>query len=144
MKKSALAYVLPIMLLAGCGSNVYDLPSDSCAFDQFVFNNPAESGDTYMAFEYGGRVYVPYGTLANKLGKKDIDKCLGYMNNEYDSEDKNSRILSLKENPGKEYLVECYIDGFMDQPLFYRAVDTMGMDISTPDYIEDLEYSFWK
>ena len=32
----------------------------------------------------------------------------------------------------------------MAQQAFYRAVDTAGRDIPTPDYIEDLGYAFWE
>jgi hypothetical protein len=32
----------------------------------------------------------------------------------------------------------------MNQPDFMRAIDTVHKEISTPEYIESLEYSFWE
>jgi len=35
-------------------------------------------------------------------------------------------------------------NGWMSQPMFYRAVDTKGKDVYTPDYIDSLDYEYWK
>ncbi len=32
----------------------------------------------------------------------------------------------------------------MNQPDFYRAIDTKNKKINTPNYIESLEYNYWK
>lgn len=37
-----------------------------------------------------------------------------------------------------------YVDGIMNQPDFWRAIDTRGMVIDTPDYIDSLGYSYWE
>ena len=31
----------------------------------------------------------------------------------------------------------------MDQPIFYRAMDTRGQAIDTPRFIQSLEYAYW-
>jgi hypothetical protein len=41
-------------------------------------------------------------------------------------------------------LVEIDTVGFMSQPTFLRAIDTVWKDISTPKYIESLDYEFWR
>lgn len=37
-----------------------------------------------------------------------------------------------------------YVNGMMEQPDFYRAIDTVGVDVHTPNYIESLDYDIWK
>jgi hypothetical protein len=32
----------------------------------------------------------------------------------------------------------------MNQPSFWRAIDTKGKDIVIPDYIDLLDYTYWK
>lgn len=32
----------------------------------------------------------------------------------------------------------------MNQPDFYRAIDTNGKDIEVPNYIDEFGYEFWK
>ena len=41
------------------------------------------------------------------------------------------------------YLGQFETEGVMNQPDFFRAIDTVGKDITTPAYIDDLEYIFW-
>lgn len=40
--------------------------------------------------------------------------------------------------------MDSYVGGIMDQPTFFRNVDTVGQNINTPDYIDSLGYDFWE
>lgn len=41
------------------------------------------------------------------------------------------------------YLGRFETEGIMNQPDFFRAIDTVGKDITTPAYIDDLGYKYW-
>ena len=136
------AAILPV--LAGCGRRIDDtLPETPVEFHTGTFVNPADSGDTYQAIEYNGRTYIGYGTLGDSIDGDDVGKCLGMI-----VQDgvvmKDERIFPLKADPDANYLVRIFTDGFMNQPFFFRALDTRGKAIDTPPYIESLDYPYWK
>ena len=105
--------------------------------------NPADPDDTCQSIEYNGRAYIWYGTLKNKIGGNDVGKCLGYI-----IQDgvimKDSRVFLLKADPDANYLVRFSIGGIMEQPDFFRALDSKGKTINTPLYIESLGSSYWE
>ena len=131
-----------LLALAGCGTPInYELPEDPIEFHTAEFVNPDDPEDGCLAIEYNGRTYVPYGT--GSVGGKDVGPCLGYI--VQDGEVRNGdRIFPLTADPDGNYLAELTYQGFMDQPIFYRAVDTRGRDIDTPRFIDSLDYEFWK
>lgn len=40
-----------------------------------------------------------------------------------------------------DYYVE---SDLMNQPMFWRTIDTKGKEIVTPEFIDSLEYTYWK
>ena len=129
---------------AGCGRRIdYELPENPIEFHTGTFVNPADLDDTYQSIEYKGRTYIGYGTLKGTIGGNDIGKCLGYI-----VQDgvvmKDVRVFLLNADPDANYLVQIFTDGFMNQPVFFRALDTKGKKIGTPPYIESLDYTCWE
>ena len=133
-----------LFVLSGCGRRIdYGLPATPIEFHTGTFVNPADSDDTYLSIEYDGRTYIMYGTLKSRIDGDDLGKCLGYIVQD-GTVMKDTRIFLLNADPDANYLVRFSIGGIMDQPDFFRALDTKGKTISTPGYIQSLDYSFWK
>ena len=55
----------------------------------------------------------------------------------------DDRVFPLSADPERNYLVVITVNGFMDQPIFYRALDTAGKDIETPAFVQSLDYGIW-
>ena len=135
--------------LAGCGafddSRKYGaLPEPPVVFRQVEYTDPGHPEDGYMAVEYNGRLYVPYGTLRGVLSPKDVKECIGYIYREEYPDDTHTHLHTLADDPDGNFLMEYYVNGMMEQPDFYRAIDTAGKEIATPKYIESLGYDIWK
>ena len=142
--KTAVFIVSALLFLTGCGRRIdYELPENPIEFHTGTFVNPADPDDTYQSIEYNGRTYIGYGTLRNSINGDDVGKCLGYI-----IQDgivmKDELVFPLNADPDENYLVQLVSGGIMDQPIFFRALDTRGKAIGTPPYIESLDYSFWK
>lgn len=141
-----------ILTLGGCGQLEYpDLPKEPVAFNMGEFVDENDDDAYYGTIEYEGRTYMPYGTLGGTVREKDIDECIGYIiQNEnsssiVDKSNKDTRVYTLVEDSEHNYLMKYYIgDTEMNQPDFWRAVDTKGQDINTPKYIDSLEYLYWE
>lgn len=154
MKKTLLTILLcsfMILGLTGCGIKYPDLKDDAIAFDMGEYIDEKDDEAGYGTIEYNGRTYMPYGTLKGSLKSKDIKECIGYIiQNEnsssiVDLDDKDTRIYTLVDDPDENYLMEYYIaTTLMNQPSFWRAVDTKDKNIDTPKYIDSLDYNFWK
>ena len=152
MKRKLFGMILLGVLVlgfAGCGIKYPELKDDAIAFDMGEYID--ESDEEYGTIEYNGRVYLPYGTIKNSLRSTDINECIGYIiqNEEtssiVDFDDKDTRVYTLADDPDENYLMEYYIGTtLMNQPSFWRAVDTRDSQIDTPQYIESLDYSYWK
>ena len=143
-RKAVFAATETMPVLAGCGKRIdYGLPETSTEFHTGSFVNPADSDDTYQSIEYNGRTYIGYGTSKGSIDGNDVVKCLGYI-----VQDgvimKDLRVFLLNDDPDADYLVRFAIGGFMNQPVFFRALDTRGKKINTPPYIESQDYSYWK
>lgn len=133
-----------LLVLSGCGRRIkYDLPATPIEFHTGTFVNPADSDDTYLSIEYKGRTYIGYGTLKNSIDGNDVGECLGYIIQD-GAVMKPVRFFLLNADPDANYLVQIFTDGFMNQPVFFRALDTKGKAIETPPYIESLDYPYWK
>ena len=135
------------ILLPGCSNNVFPpLPDDVPAipFGESIYSDE-EKDDGYLTIEYNGRVYAPYGTISRSVRAKDVDECIGYLYREEFKDDRSIRLYTLVRDTKRDYIME-KTDGFvlMDQPIFWRAVDTRGKDIYTPDFIYSLDYDLWK
>ena len=144
IKTVILVAAVLLTVLSGCGKRIDQaLPTTPIEFHTGSFVNPADSDDTYPSFEYNGRTYIGYGTLKNSIDGNDVGKCLGYI-----VQDgivmKKVRVFLLNADPDANYLVQIFTDGFMNQPIFFRAIDTKGKEIGVPPYIENLDYPYWK
>ncbi len=145
LKNKAIALaILLILILAGCGSRIdYSLPADPIEFNTGTFVNPADPDDDYISIEYNGRTYIPYGTINGIVPKDEMGDCLGYIVQD-GTKMEDSRIFLLTGDPDANYLGRFETEEIMNQPDFFRAIDTVRQDITTPKYIEDLGYDFWK
>ncbi len=135
-----------LFYFTGCGSNSLkiELPELPEEFFLYEFINPDQSEDGYIAFDYNKRTYIPYGSLKNKLTKNDINSCLGYTVSD-GNKNTNDLILTLTDCENNDYLMIYYSDdNSMQQPVFYRAIDTKNQNINTMDYISNLSYGYWK
>ena len=138
------AVLLTFLILAGCGRRInYSLPAEPLEFELGTFSNPADKDDTYGSIEYNGRTYILYGTLKGFIRKENVGECLGYIVQDGEKLE-DERVFLLNDDPDANYLVCFFVNGFMDQPDFFRDVDTAGSDILTPSYIQSLEYDYWE
>ena len=133
-----------VIFLPGCGKRIDTaLPEAPIEFHTGTFVNPADPDDTYQSIEYNGRTYIGYGIIKGSITGDDVGPCLGYI-----VQDgvvmKEVRVFLLNADPDANYLVQIFTDGFMNQPLFFRALDTGKKVIATPRYIEELGYSYWE
>lgn len=145
-KKALLPVIMTIVILAlsGCGNKVdYSLPDSPIRFDTGTFVNPYDSDDTYLSIRYNDRTYIGYGTLNGRIKGKDVGDCLGFIVQD-GVQMEDARIFLLTADPDENYLVRLETEGIMNQPDFFRAIDTVGQNIDTPDFIEDLGYDVWK
>ena len=133
-----------IMIFTGCGSRIdYSLPDNPIEFNTGTFVNPGNPNDTYISIEYNGRTYIPYGTINGIVPKEEMGDCLGYIVQD-GTKMEDERIFLMSGDPDANYLGRFETQGVMSQPDFFRAIDTVGQDITTPAYIDDLGYEFWK
>ena len=154
MKKKILGILLMgvlVLSLTGCGIKYPDLEKDAIGFQTVNYIDENYDSAGYLTIEYNGRTYMPYGTLKGSLKEKDIDKCIGYIiQNEnsssiIDKDNKDTRIYTLIDDKENNFLMEYYIGtDLMNQPSFYRAIDTKNKDINIPKFIDSLDYNYWK
>lgn len=133
---------LPIaaaVLLAGCGDDkVYDLPGNAVEFEQTAC--PAENAEgqisEYETIVFGGKNYYLYGVNNGRFSDSDVARCVGFTDREQER-----RVCTLAGTD--DYIMKIYIGSFRDEPVFYRAGDTVGEEIYTPDYIRCTVYELW-
>ena len=137
--------------LTGCGMKYPELEKDAIAFQTSSYIDKKDDDASYLTFEYKGRTYLPYATQKGRLKSSDIDKCIGYIiqddnsSSVVDPTNKDTRIYTLSEDKENNFLMEYYIGtNLMNQPTFYRAIDTKGKEISIPKIIDDTDYNYWK
>lgn len=146
MKRTITILLLLALLaaLAGCGGKqVPELPEQPTEFVLEDYVNPTDAEDGYAVLSYKGRTYAYYGTISRSLRAGDLGPCLGYTVQE-GVKQTDLRVCQLVADPEANYLVRVPVGGFMDQPDFFRALDTAGKEIATPDYIHSLDYDIWK
>lgn len=145
-KRFAFALLLAavLCLVTGCKRIDDSLPENPAVFYNETFINPADRNDTYYAVRYQDRIYIPYGKPAKGgVDGEDVGSCLGYQVQD-GAEDQNMRFFTLAGDEDTDFLMRKYIGGIMEQPVFFRAVDTKGKDITVPAYIEpDEDGLFW-
>ena len=126
------------------------MTSNAIGFDMGSFHDTEHDDALFGSIEYNGRTYIAYGTSNNKYKKSDIESCVGYIiqnansSTDIDPSNTNRRIYTLSGDPEHDYLME-FDDSIklMNQPTFYRAIDTNGKTIDTPIFIDSLGYEFW-
>lgn len=131
-----------------------ELPENPIAFESYDMDNPyydAEDDDgdegyvAFAAIEYNNRTYIPYGSLDGMIFPvMEYEECIGYLVDEEDPDDMDFRVYPLKDDPEHNFLATVLVSGFMEQPFYYRAIDTNEKDIEVPEYIDSYEYDYWK
>lgn len=137
--------------LSGCGMKYPELEKDAIAFQTRRFVDENDDDASYLIFDYNGRTYLPYSTQNGFLKSSDLDKCIGYIIQDklsssiVDKDNKDTRIYTLTEDKENNFLMEYYIGTtLMNQPTFFRAIDTKGKNINIPKIISDTDYNYWK
>ena len=153
MRRKLLLIVLLIVTvgLTGCRMKYPELGKDAIAFKTSNYVDEINDSDGYLAIEYNNRIYLPFGTLKGFIKEKYLDKCIGYIIQDENSssvvnkDNKDTRIYTLTDDKENNFLMEYYIGtNLMNQPNFYRAIDTKGKDINVPKIINSLNYNYWK
>ncbi len=146
LSKIILALICCVIVLTGCGGSdrFGRLPDNPIVFEHETYQDPDNADDTYACIVYGGRTYVPYGTLDGRIDKSVVKECIGYIRDRENPGDTSMRVYTLKGDDGVNYLMNSLTEAIMEQPSFYRAVDTNGEDIYTPEFIDPLDYDCWK
>ncbi len=121
-------------------SGTYTLPSDSIVFTEEEFINPNNPDDKYAQITFNGREYISYGKLKLRKTEAVLGQCVGYIDRGYEN-DTQVRILVLSET--EDLIVRYPLGNIGDQPIFFRARDTVKRDIEIPEYIQSLGYEFW-
>ena len=143
--------IICLFVMTGCmGETLPDMTSNAIGFDMGSFHDTEHDDALFGSIEYNGRTYIAYGTSNNKYKKSDIESCVGYIiqnansSTDIDPSNTNRRIYTLSGDPEHDYLME-FDDSIklMNQPTFYRAIDTNGKTIDTPIFIDSLGYEFW-
>ncbi len=149
-----ISLVLSIVFMFGLTSDIDeypDLKENAIAFNmgEYIDKNDDDAG--YGTIIYNGRTYMPYGTLKRGIKSKNIKECIGYIiQNEnsssiVDENNKDTRVYTLIEDPNENYLMIYYIGTtLMNQPAFWKAIDTKDRKVDTPNYIVSLDYGYWK
>ena len=144
MKKyTVISILISCILLGGCSAISpinYDITNNSKVItldDYDIYVNPNDSEDIYEVVTIDNRDYILYGTQGKIITGDMIGECIAY-----DSRDNAERFYKVVGT--NDYIAEYYAAGEMAQFGFLRAKDTMGKDIDTPDFIDDLDYDIWK
>ncbi len=149
--KKVLLLLFICLLITGCGSELPELDDAAIGFYTGSFVDIEDDNAGYMTFEYNGRTYMSYGTIKGIMNwGKDIDKCIGYIVQDenasqvVDLENKETRVYTLVDDKDNNFLMVYYIGTtLMNQPDFFRAIDTKGIDINIPRYIDKLDGNYW-
>lgn len=143
--------IICLFVMTGCMvETLPDITSNAIGFDMGSFHDTEHDDALFGSIEYNGRTYIAYGTSNNKYKKSDIESCVGYIiqnansSTVIDPSNTNRRIYTLSGDPEHDYLMD-FDDSIklMNQPTFYRAIDTKGKTIDTPIFIDSLGYEFW-
>ena len=128
-----------------------DLSSDAAAFEMGTFIDKEHDNASFGTIEYNGRTYIMYGTINNRYRQSYIESCIGYIiqdehsSSVTDLNHTDRRIYTLSEDPEHNFLMEFDASiKLMNQPSFFRAIDTNGQKIDFPKYIDPLGYEFWR
>ena len=130
------------IMLAWCEEK-YQLLDNPIEFNTERFVNPNNEDDDYLIIEYNWRTYAPYGTLQWFMKKDDVGDCIWYIVQDW-VKIEDTLVCLLVSDIENSYLAEIDTVGFMSQPIFFRAIDTVWQNIFTPKFIGSLEYELWE
>ncbi len=141
MKKIALMLVIILTLsLCACGKPIdYSITEASEAVENPNVNEPyldPISGSGYVVLVIGGRSYIGFGRAVRKLDGSMIGPCIAY-----NKDDMNQRYFSVAGS--EDIICSYYVNGIMEQKIFWRALDTIGQDIEVPRFIEPEQEGVW-
>ena len=127
-----------------------DLKENAISFTMGEYKSDID--DTiYGSLNYNNRTYIPYGTLKGQIRTKDIKDCIGYIIQDENSSsyinlnDKDTRVYILTNDTDENLLMVYYIGTtLMNQPDFYRALDTKNKNIEIPNFIDEEDYGYWE
>lgn len=145
------AIAICLAMLNSCSKrSLPDLQNDAISFEMGTFIDNEHDADSFGSIEYNGRTYIQYGTTNNKYGNNCVEACIGYIVQDRhssavtDVNNTDRRIYTMSGDDDHNFLMD-YDDSvqLMNQPTFFRAVDTNGKDIEIPDFIDPLGYEFW-
>ena len=143
MKKYFLfSLLLFLFAFTWCGTK-YQLVDDPMGFNISDFVNPNNEDDGYLVIEYNWRIYAPYGTLQWMMKRDDVGDCVWYIVQDW-VKIEDTLVCLLVSDIENNYLVEIDTVGFMSQPIFFRAIDTVWQNIFTPKFIDSLAYELWE
>ena len=138
IKRSVVIILSCTMLLSGCSlinrnKVSINLPDNAQSYTSIY---DEDTGD--ITIKTNGKTYSYFGTIGDTMPATSVRDCLGYLDG-----DKNTRICTLTEDPNDNYIMVKNVNGIMEQPQFFRAMDTRNRDIFTPSYIEPLGFECW-
>jgi hypothetical protein len=140
-----------VMTLTGCKNNYPELDSDAIGFKIESFIDEEDDEALYSTFTYNDRTYMSYGTHNRSIKESDLDKCIGYIIQDenassiVDLSNKDIRVYTLTDDKDNNFLMVYYIKtNWMNPIIFYRAIDTKDETINIPEYIDSLDYNYWK
>lgn len=141
-----------LLMLCGCqGSSLPKLPKNPIAFEMGQFDDLEHDHMLFGTIEYKGRTYIGYGTVNWLYKNSCAQSCIGYIIQDENSSsvtdltNTDTRVYTISGDTDHNFLM-VYDDTvkLMNQPDFWRAVDTNGAEIEVPEYIDSLGYEFWE
>lgn len=142
MKKTKMAAVLlcGAILLSGCANKrdlkkqgKYQLPEEAPMYDSYYDSDFGE-----MTIDWNGKPYTLFGWRSETVPEESISECIGYVDHNEDR-----RIYLLSDDPDHNYLMVSNLNSIRGDWCFYRAQNTVGKDIFTPDFIESNGFGIW-
>lgn len=152
MKKiivTSIVIILVALLLIFTNTRYPNLKENAIGFTMGEYKS--EIDDTlYGSITYNNRTYIPYGLLKGHVKTKDIKECIGYIiedensSSYIDKNDKDTRVYTLTKDNEENFLMVYYIGTtLMNEPDFFRAIDTNNKNINIPSFIDNGDYGYW-
>ncbi len=138
--------VLMVVVLTGCDKSRFpSMGEDAQTFLLGEYIDHNDDDQVYGTIDYNGRTYIDYGIVNNIMKDSEVEKCIGYIvqTNSSSEDETATRVYTLYDDKNLNYLMVYYGDN-SNIIEFYRAMDTKGKEIKTPDYIKYKEENkYW-
>ncbi len=142
--------IVLVLAIIFARTNYPNLKDNAISFTMGEYKSDIDN-TIYGSLNYNNRTYIPYGTLKGYIKTKDIKDCIGYIMQDENSssitnlEDKDTRVYTLTNDKDENFLMVYYIgNSLMNQPDFYRALDTKNKNVEIPNFIDKEDYGYWK